>query len=185
MNQTRLANRYAKALFELALEQKKLEKVGEDMILISQTIAENKELESMLKSPVIKLEKKENVMTSLFGKATDPISLRFMMLVAKKSREEYLAYFAKEFTDIYNDYKGLIDAWVSTSGSIDKEVKDSIMTLLKKISGKTVVLHESVNANLLGGFIVKVGDYQYDASTRTLMRKLKEDFSKNLFVAKV
>lgn len=185
MNQTRLANRYAKALFELALEQKKLEKVGEDMVLISQTIAENKELESMLKSPVIKLEKKENVMKSLFGKSTDPISLRFMILVAKKSREEYLAYFAKEFTHIYNDYQGLIDAWLTSSGSVEQEVKESILLLLKKISGKSIILHEKVNADLLGGFIVKVGDYQYDASTKTLIRKLKEDFSKDLYVAKV
>lgn len=185
MNQTRLANRYAKALFELALEQKKLEQVGADMALIAQTIEENRELESMLKSPVIKLEKKENVMKSIFGKSTDPISLRFMMLVAKKSREEYLAYFAKEFTHIFNDYKGLIDAWVTTSDTIDQEVKDAILVLLKKISGKEIILHENKNADLLGGFIVKVGDYQYDASTKTLMRKLKEDFTKNLFVSEL
>lgn len=185
MNHTRLANRYAKALFELALEQKKLEQVGADMALIAQTIEENKELESMLKSPVIKLEKKEKVLQSIFGKSTDPLSLRFMLLVAKKCREEYLVYFAHEFTEIFKDYQGLIDAWVSSSVSMDKEIKDSILVLLKKISGKKVILHENVNADLLGGFIAKVGDYQYDVSTKTMIRKLKEDFSKNLFVSKI
>jgi len=182
MKQVRLARRYAKALFELALEQKKLDQVGADMVLIAQTIDENKELANMLKSPVIKLEKKEKVMQSLFGKITDPISLRFMILVAKKSREEYLVYFANEFTAIYKDYQGLIDAWITTSGDLEKEVKTSIMALLKKISGKTIILHENVNVDILGGFVAKVGGYQYDASTKTLMRKLKEDFSKNLFV---
>jgi F-type H+-transporting ATPase subunit delta len=185
MKQTRLANRYAKALFELALEQKKLDQVGADMALIAQTIEENKELANMLKSPVIKLEKKEKVMESLFGKSTDAISLRFMILVAKKSREEYLVYFAQEFTHIYKDYQGLIDAWITTAGDIEAEVKEAVLVLLKKISGKSIILHESINADILGGFVVKVGDYQYDASTRTLMRKLKEDFSKNLFVGKI
>ncbi len=185
MKQSRLANRYAKALFELALEQKKLDQVGADMALISQTIDENRALANMLKSPVIKLDKKEKVMTQIFGKKTNPISLRFMILVAKKSREEYLAYFADEFTKIYKDYQGLLDAWVTTSYKIEEEVRTSILALLKNISGKTILLHEDVNAELLGGFVAKVGDYQYDASIRTSMRKLKEDFSKNLFISKI
>lgn len=74
---------------------------------------------------------------------------------------------------------------MTTSTNANKEVKESILTLLKKVTGKTIILHENVNADILGGFIIKVGDYQYDASTKTLMRRLKEDFSKNLFVAKI
>jgi len=182
MKQSRLANRYAKALFELALEQKKLDQVGKDMLYISQTIDENIELAQMLKSPIIKLEKKEKVLQALFAEKTDSISLRFMMLVAEKTREEYLAYFANEFTSIYKDYQGLVDAWVTSSAYIEQEVKDHLLELLKKMTGKTVILHESVNNDLIGGFIVKIGDYQYDASTRTLIRRLKDDFAKNLFI---
>jgi len=182
MKQSRLANRYAKALFELALEQKKLDQVGKDMLYISQTIDENIELAQMLKSPIIKLAKKETVLHALFAKETDAISLRFMMLVAEKTREEYLAYFANEFTSIYKDYQGLVDAWVTSSANIEQEVKDHLLKLLKKMTGKTVILHESVNSDLIGGFIVKIGDYQYDASTRTLIRRLKDDFAKNLFI---
>jgi len=185
MKQSRLANRYAKALFELSLEQKKLDQVGKDMALISQTIQENKELDLLLKSPVVKLEKKEKVLNALFQENTDPISLRFMLLVAKKSREEYLAYFADEFTNIYKDYQGLIDAWVTSAKDIEAEVKSHLLDLLKKFTGKTIILHENINSDLLGGFIVKVGDYQYDASTKTLVRKLKEEFASNLFVSKI
>ena len=182
MKQSRLANRYAKALFELALEQKKLDQVGEDMLLISQTIEENAKLAQMLKSPIIKLEVKEKVMQKLFAKNTDPISLKFMMLVAKKSREEYLAYFANEFTKIYKAYQGLVDAWVTSATDIETEVKEHLLGLMTKITGKKIVLHENINNDLLGGFVVRIGDYQYDASTKTLIRKLKEDFSKNLFI---
>lgn len=185
MNHSRLANRYAKALFELALEQKKLKEVGADMELIAKTIDDSKDLTNMLKSPIIKFEKKEKVMQLIFGEKTNELSLRFMLLVAKKGREENLFYFASEFTEIYKDYKGLIDAWVTTSSDTEKEVRESILTLLKNITGKDIILHENVNADVLGGFIIRVGDYQYDATTRTLLRKLKKDFSKNLFVAKI
>lgn len=185
MKQSRLANRYAKALFEFALEQKKLEQVGADMLLISQTIDENPELALMLKSPIVKLEKKETVMKALFGKHTDPVSLKFMMLVAKKSREEYLVHFAEEFTNIYKDYQGIVDAWVTSAKDIEAEVKEHLMVLLKKFTGKTVLLQENINSDLLGGFIVKIGDYQYDASTKTLLRRLKDDFSNNLFISEL
>jgi len=183
MKPSRLANRYAKALFELALEQKKLDEIGRDMLFISDTIDTSPDLAQMLKSPIVKLETKEMVMNRLFAKDTDPISLRFMMLVAKKSREEFLAYFAKEFTEIYKNYQGLVDAWVSSAANIENEVRDHLLDLLTKFTGKKVELHESINSDLLGGFVVRIGDYQYDASTRTLIRKLKDDFSKNLFVA--
>jgi len=184
MNQSRLANRYAKALFELALEQNKLDQVGKDMLLISQTIDDNRELGQMLKSPVVKLEKKESIMTAIFSKATDPISLKFMLLVAKKSREEYLESFAREFTNIYKEYQGLLDAWVTSAQDLEAEVKAELLVMLKKMTGKKIELHESVNSKLIGGFVVNIGDYQYDASVKTLLRKLKKDFSKNLFVSK-
>lgn len=184
MKQSRLANRYAKALFELALEQKVLKQVGEDMLLISQTIEENKDLQGLLKSPIVKLEKKESILNILFGKTAHPISLRFMILVAQKSREEYLAYFAQEFTAIYKDYLGLVDAWVTSAKDIEAEVKEHLITLLVKMTGKKIVLHENINSDLLGGFLVRIGDYQYDASIKTLIRKLRTDFSENLFVAK-
>jgi len=185
MNHSRLANRYAKALFELALELNKVDSVGNDMLLIAETIDNSKDLANLLKSPVIKLEKKEKVMQQLFGKKTNELSLKFMLLVAKKGREEYLLYFAKEFTSIFKEYKGLIDAWITTSTDAEKEVRESILNLLQKATGKTIIMHENVNADILSGFIFKVGDYQYDASLRKQLRKLKEDFSKNLFVAKI
>jgi len=185
MKQSRLANRYAKALFQLALEQKNLDVIAQDMLLISQTITENKELAQMLKSPIIKLEVKVKVMQKLFSKSTNPLSLKFMILVAKKSREEYLAYFADEFTAIYKEYSGLVDAWVTTASDIEQEVKDNLLALLKKITGKTIELHQEVNADILGGFVVNFSGYQYDASTRRLMNKLNDKFKEDLFVAQI
>jgi F-type H+-transporting ATPase subunit delta len=183
MKQIRLANRYAKALFELALEEQKLEAVVKDMQLIDAVIAENRELYLLLKSPVVKANKKNAIFKTLFGKEIDPMSLRFISLIAQNGREVIIQQVAESLIQIYNDYKGLTDAWVSSATTLEKDAKEALLSMLKNLSGKEVRLHEFVNADLLGGFVVKLGDYQYDASTKTLIRRLKDNIKNNLVIA--
>lgn len=183
MKQIRLANRYAKALFELALEQQKLEIVAKDMQLINDVIAENRDLVLLLKSPVVKAHKKIAVFTALFGKDIHQLSLRFISLLAKNGREDSIPQVAESFLDIYNDFHGVTEAWLTTAGNLEKDAKATILQMLKNLSGKEVRLHEFVNADLLGGFLVKMGDYQYDASTKTLIKKLKDNIKNNLVIA--
>lgn len=183
MKQIRLANRYAKALFELALEQQNLEAVAKDMQLVNDVIAENRELALLLKSPVVKAPKKTAIFKSLFEKNITKLSLQFLSLLAKKGREDIIQQVAESFMTIYNDYRGITEAWLTTAGDIEKDAKTAILNMLKKLSGKEVQLHEYVNADLLGGFVVKLGDYQYDASTKTLIKRLKENIKNNLVVA--
>jgi F-type H+-transporting ATPase subunit delta len=183
MKQTRLANRYAKALFELAIEQQKLEPIAEDMRLVSIAISENRELGLLLKSPIVKEHKKISIFNALFKKSIDPISLRFLNLLAKNGREILIQQVAESFSAIYNDYHGITEAWVSSASSLETEARTAILELLKNLSGKEVRLHEFVNADLIGGFIVKLGDYQYDTSTKTLIKKLKDNIKNNLVLA--
>lgn len=174
MKQIRLGNRYAKALFELALEQKKLEIVAKDMQLVNDVVAENRDLALLLKSPVINARKKTAVFSSLFEKNIDQLSLRFLSLLAKNGREEIIPQVAESLLNIYNDYLGITEAWLTSAAELEKDAKTAILEMLKRLSGKEVQLHEFVNADLLGGFVVKLGDYQYDATTKTLIKRLKE-----------
>ncbi|MDA3907127.1 MAG: ATP synthase F1 subunit delta [Bacteroidales bacterium] len=183
MKQIRLANRYAKALFELALEQQKLEIVAEDMQLINDVIAENRDLALLLKSPVVNSHKKTSVLSALFEKNIDHLSLRFLSLLAKNGREDIIPQIAESLLNIYNDYRGITDAWLTSASELEKDAKTAILTMLKRLSGKEVRLHEYVNADLLGGFVVKLGDYQYDASTKTLIKRLKDNIKNNLIIA--
>lgn len=183
MKQIRLANRYAKALFELALEQQNLETVAKDMQLVNDLVVENRELTLLLKSPVVKAHKKIAVFKSLFEKNITKLTLQFLSLLAKNGREDTIPQVAESFLVIYNDYRGITEAWLTTAGDLEKDAKTAILAMLKKLSGKEVQLNEYVNADLLGGFVVKLGDYQYDASTKTLIKRLKENIKNNLVVA--
>jgi F-type H+-transporting ATPase subunit delta len=183
MKQIRLANRYAKALFELALEQQTIETVAKDMQLVNDVIAENRDLALLLKSPVVKAHKKTAVFNSLFEKNIGKLSLQFLSLIAKNGREEIIPQVAEALLSIYNDYRGITEAWLTSAGDLEKDAKTAILNMLKRLSGKEVQLHEYVNADLLGGFVVKLGDYQYDASTKTLIKRLKDNIKNNLVVA--
>ncbi len=183
MKQIRLANRYAKALFELALEQQKLEIVANDMQLVKDVVAENRDLALLLKSPVVKAHKKTAIFTAIFGKKINQLSLRFLSLLAKNGREEIIPQVAESMMNIYNDYLGITHAWITSANELEKDAKTAILEMLKKLSGKKVELHEYVNADLLGGFVVKMGDYQYDASTKTLIKRLKDNIKNNLVIA--
>lgn len=183
MKQIRLANRYAKALFELALEQQKLEMVAKDMQLVNDVVAENRDLALLLKSPVVNARKKTAVFSILFEKNIDHLSLRFLSLLAKNGREEIIPQVAESLLNIYNDYRGITEAWLTSASELEKDAKTAILEMLKRLSGKEVQLHEYVNADLLGGFVVKLGDYQYDASTKTLIKRLKDNIKNNLVIA--
>lgn len=183
MKQIRLANRYAKALFDLALEQQKLETVAKDMQLVNDVVVENRDLALLLKSPIVNAHKKIAVFSSLFEKKIDKLSLQFLSLLAKNGREDIISLVAESLLNIYNDYRGITEAWLSTAGDLEKDARTAILQMLKKLSGKEIRLHEYVNADLLGGFVVKLGDYQYDASTKTLIKRLKVNIKNNLVVA--
>ena len=183
MKQIRLANRYAKALFELALEQQKLEIVANDIQLINDVVSENHDLALLLKSPVVKANKKTSIFKALFEKKINLLSLRFLSLLAKNGREDIIQQVAESFLNIYNDYRGITDAWLTSATEIEKDAKTAILNMLKNLSGKEVRLHEYINADLLGGFIVKIADYQYDASTKTLIKRFKDNIKNNLVFA--
>ncbi|MBN1650620.1 MAG: ATP synthase F1 subunit delta [Bacteroidales bacterium] len=183
MKQIRLANRYAKALFELALEHQKLESVAKDMQLVNGVVAENRDLALLLKSPVVKAHKKIAVFNALFEKQVDALSLKFLNLLAKNGREDIIQQVTASWSTIYNDYRGITEAWLTSANVLEKDARSAILAMLKKLSGKEVDLHEFVNADLIGGFVVTLGDYQYDASTKTLIRRLKDNIKNNLVIA--
>ncbi len=106
-------------------------------------------------------------------------------MVAKKGREVFLAYFAREFADIYKEYRGMIDAWVYTAAPVEEEVREALLYYLQNVSGKQVILHHEINTSLLGGFLLRMGDYQHDASISNAIQRLRHEFSDNLFVAKI
>lgn len=184
MRVTLLAKRYAQALFELALEGNILENVSKDMILVEEVIDENKELRLLLNNPVIDPPKKTKVLDKIFSGKLEELSLKFILLIARKGREKYIPYISKAFNSIYKEHKNIVDVTFTTAYKSDKDVKEGVLKTLEKITNKDIELQELIDDELIGGYIVNLEDYQYDASVKSQLKRMRKEFSKNLFIKK-
>ena len=178
MQSHRAASRYAKSLIELAHEKKILDKVYADMQLFSAVVAENRVFAVMLKNPIINHDKKRNVLRAIFEKRVDNLTLLAFDLITKKNRENILEEVAREFQSQYNNLMGLQVAEISTTIKLDKDLQKRFTELVEEISGKKADLREHLDEDLVGGFVLKVGDYRLDQSIKTQLQNIKKELTK-------
>ncbi|MGY8924930.1 MAG: ATP synthase F1 subunit delta [Flavobacteriales bacterium] len=172
---TRAAIRYAKAVLSLATDNQKAEAVQADMALIGQSIANNASLENALKSPVVKLLEKAAVLDALFPSVSSESKSLFTTLVSNK-RVNILGQIATQYGILYDQVNNKENAFVTTAIAMTSELEEKVMAKLKTLTTKEVTLHKSVDANILGGFVLRVGDLQYDASVSNQLNTLKRKF---------
>lgn len=185
MADSRVAARYVKSLLGLAVEHKVLEEVHKDMQLLTLVCKENHAFVSVLRNPIIRHEKKQSILKKIFGGKVNKLTMAFINLVTAKNREPVLAEIATEFHNAYNVYKGIGKAHLTTTVAPDKDLLTSLEALSRKLSNmKTVEMQTAVNPDLIGGFVLNVGDRQIDASIRSKLRTLKLKFEENYFVKK-
>jgi len=183
MADSRVASRYVKSLLGLAEEQGALELVNADMQLFASVCASNKDFTRMLKSPVIRHDKKLAILEAIFEGKVNKLTMAIISMLTRKNREPLLPAIAVEFHNAYNVNKGIQKASVSTTFALDAKMKAEIEELVKKISGKTAIeLQEKINPDLIGGFVLHVGDKQIDASIKSKLKALKTKFSENPYI---
>lgn len=175
---SKAAARYAKSLIDLSIEQNALEELMKDMVLFEEVVDHNSELEAILKNPIVPLDKKTGILKDVFGDKVHQITQSFLKLVVNKGRSEILFETAKQFIHQYQLIKGIVTAEVTSATALTTENKAEIVSLVKKeLNAKEVVVKEKVDEKLIGGFILKVGDKQFDASISGGLNKLKKEFA--------
>jgi len=182
MDNSILSQRYAQALFDLALEMKNLEKVYSDVLLVQDVIIENAELRRLLVSPVIPPGKKSKILKGIFEKHLDRLTFRFLELVIRKERAFHLEDIAGSFVSIYKKHQNILITKVKTAFPIDTETRKKILELLTETTKKNIELIEDVDEKLIGGFVITLDDRQYDASLRKKISDLSKSFDKNLYI---
>lgn len=183
MTDSRAASRYVKSLLGLAVEQNALDAVHNDMQLFSKIVESNREFRLMLLSPIIKHETKRDILEKIFKGKVHKLTMSIIDIITRKNREPLLPEIAKEFHDAYNDYKQIGKAVVTTAVPLDAKLRGEFQTMVKKYSGtKEVELIEKVDPEMIGGFILNVGDRQVDASIKNKLKALKLEFSQNPYI---
>jgi len=178
MLENKAASRYAKSLIDLSGEQNALEEVKNDMVLLDQVIEGNPALAAVLKNPIVPLDKKSGILADIFGSRVHAVTKAFLKLLVVKGRSAILFGTAKAFIAQYNLSKGIVTAEVSSAVGLTDENRTEIVSIVKKETGaKEVLIKEKVNEKLIGGFVLKVGDKQFDASILHGLNKLKKEFA--------
>ena len=178
MKGTRAAIRYAKAILDLATDQNSASAVNDDMKLIANAIADNKELKSLLDSPIVKVAQKTAVLKEVFAN-TNAITTGLVDVLADNKRIALLGAVATEYTSLYDASQGFQKAHVTTAVALTDDMNAKVLAKVKELTGKEALIESTIDESILGGFILRVGDLQYNASIANNFNKLKRTFSQN------
>lgn len=181
MRDIKVASRYAKSLLSIAVENNELETVYKDMLLVGETCSESKELTLLLKSPIIKPDKKEAIVAEVF-KGVSKITTSFMAIVIRKKREGILGDIAYSFIEAYKVHKNIKTAQVTTAVALSEDQRNKIVALIKADGNGDVELHEVVDESIIGGVVLRIGDTQIDESLKRKLNNLEMEFSNNPYV---
>jgi F-type H+-transporting ATPase subunit delta len=185
MKGTRAALRYAKAVLNLAKEKGFAKEVNDDMILIQSTIEENHDLEIMLKSPVIKSGPKQAVLTHVFEKKVNAITMGLINLLIENKRLPILNLVAKEYVVIYDFLKGIEVAQITSAVPLTTELETEILKKIKESVGKEISMNNVIDPSIIGGFVLRIGDKLYDSSVSSRLKHLLSQFEDNHYISKI
>lgn len=182
MNTSLVSERYAAALFELALEKNLVEEIHSDSKLILQTCENSSELRLLLKSPIINTGKKLAIVKGIFEKNVDSVTLNYLVIMVRKHREGFLQSVATEFINIYSQYKNILTVHFRSPVPPDENTRKRVIDLMKQFSSADIDLHSETDESLIGGFILRWKDQQYDASIRREIENMRNAIAKiNLY----
>ncbi len=171
---SRVAKRYAKALFELAEEEKILNKVEADVAQFASLSSESAEFSALLSNPLINEKEKFNILKELFSNKVQPLTLDFLNLLSVKKRLGILPDIAQEFRAMMLNFANKIEGELISAVKLSPDQVDHIRSNMEKMTGKNVLLDEKIDKSVLGGFIVRIEDWVLDNSVRYQLSKLRD-----------
>ncbi|SMO67197.1 F0F1 ATP synthase subunit delta [Melghirimyces algeriensis] len=169
MSQSIIAKRYAKALFEVAKEHNLLDQVEQEWQAVHDVWVNHPELREWAIHPRVRSEEKKEVYDKLFSDLSD-LSRNLLHLLAERNRENVIEAIGAEYRSLVHDAKGIAEAEVITPRPLSKAKEKELISVFQKKIGKSLVIINRVDSDILGGVIVRIGDRLYDGS---LVNKLK------------
>ncbi|APG60830.1 ATP synthase F1 subunit delta [Christiangramia salexigens] len=184
MRGTRAAQRYAKAILSLAKDKNAADAVHQDMQSIANTVLKSKELEDMLTSPVIRNSLKKSTLLEIF-KDLNGVTIGALDILLENGRISILHLVARQYIIKYNELNKVQEAVVTTAVPLDAKLESVILEKVKELTGFAASLKNVIDENIIGGFILRIGDLQYDASVSRNLTRLKRELKDNTYVSKV
>ncbi|HPA87582.1 MAG TPA: ATP synthase F1 subunit delta [Bacteroidales bacterium] len=180
MNESRISVRYARALFQSALDRNILDTVNQDILLVKE-LCSSPEIRELLANPVIPPSKKSLIFHDLIGSEVNGLTMSLIDLVIRNGRERYLPAIARVFIHDTREYKGITESVLTTAVKVDDGVRRQVSELIEKLFSTKVDLRENIDESIIGGFVLKIEDKYIDASVRNKLRKIRKELCSGSF----
>ncbi len=177
MIESKVAIKYATALFRTAKRTNQIESISHDLEALSNLLRKNPLLKNFLESPQVLEKDKKELLNSTFKPQVSEALLSFLMLVVSKHRIQYFLSMAEEFQRLLKEDQGIVEARLITARGVDQALVDQIRQELEKNTGKKVEIKLEIDPHLLGGIVVILGDKIIDRSIRYQLNQLKEQMT--------
>ena len=183
MSDYRVASRYAKSLIDLGIEKNIIDTLYDDICNFKESL-NNRDLYLLVKSPIIKADKKIGILNSIFGESFDKATMSFFNIITRKGRESFLPEITDSFINLYKKHKHITTVQLTTASPITQEALVAIKKALE-LSNDTdqqVEIETSVDKDLIGGFVIEMDDKLYDASVAHKLEEVKKQFMNNKYI---
>jgi F-type H+-transporting ATPase subunit delta len=187
MDSSKIGVRYAKALFETALDTNKIDIVYTDFVALAKTYAENPDIEKFFKRPLVKISDKIHFIETLFQAHLDTLTMDFFRLLIRKKREDYLQSIIRNFIDLFRNHKKIKKSQLITAYKVSQDTKRSVEKLLSSHYNDeyTIEMDTIEDASLIGGFVLEIGMVEYDASIKHKLNEIRKTLINASFEAKI
>ncbi|MTI80601.1 MAG: F0F1 ATP synthase subunit delta [Firmicutes bacterium] len=169
-----VARRYAQALYEIATKTQGLDALEEELKAVKAVMESEEGLRKILFHPQITASEKQKVIKNLFENRVSETTVNFLYLIVDRHREAYISDIVEEFINQANEARNIVDAEVISATELPAGQKESLAQVLNRLAGKEVSPKYSVDASLIGGLVVRIGDKVIDGSVKHKLESLKQ-----------
>lgn len=173
-----LARRYSQALFEIASDTG-LDQIDADLRELTKMVEENREVKDTLLHPHISMMDKKAVMDKLMGEDFGDITRRFLYLLIDRRREHLLPIIQREFTRLADEARQVVEAKILSAVALDEKRLGELKKAIERMTGKDVRVVCEVQAELIGGVLIQIGDRVIDGTIAHALDKMRENLRKN------
>ena len=181
IHSSKVAKRYAKALLDYSIEKHEEDNFFQEISSLVEVVRENPDLRALLHSPIVRMEIKHKVLQEVFSQRSAILNL-FIEILVENKRVSDLYDIAREYVIQYNRYKEKTTGYLTTAVELTQRLKEQFVQKAIALSGrKNITLESKVEPQLIGGFILRIDDLQYNASIAHKLYGIREQLSENVY----
>jgi F-type H+-transporting ATPase subunit delta len=179
---TKVARRYANALFTTAQKNDVVKSVEDDLSAIAKLIENDQRFKDFLLSPEVGRDEKIKIAETLFSDRVTALTMQALRLMLVKRREAEISNVRNEFVALRREHGSVAYVVVNSAEAMEEDQRNSLIAKLGGSLGKSVEAEFHIDPRLIGGVKVQIGDYVLDGTVRGSLRRLEEKLRRDVLM---